>query len=255
MGLSKRVFKVTDYIDCAKFAAIFNHFVKKYENINFNPYLEYRLLEHLPESQMVHYTMDTYLCILELLNNDLSKEYEEYFNCKENGYKIETFLYTTNPSHNYVPNSFLSLVYRIKNKNGEEIYSHRLSPYLSLETNEFELGHGLKLYKPNKPFTVNKILNHISKIKNYFEYSTFSPCLIKNYNLINYFIPSGLDKTRKGYEDDLNALRKWSENYPEYEIVFDDNGIIVSRNKKLKLSELIKTTDHLPRISSYVVKN
>lgn len=252
MGLTKRVYRVTDHMDCVKFLATFNYFVKQYENINFNPYLEYRLLEHLPESKMIHYTIDTYLCLLEILNNNLHEQYQTYFDCKENNYITETFLYVTKPPHEYCPESFLSLVYRIKDKDRNQIFNLRLSPYLSKETNEFELSYGFTVYQPNKPFAVSKLPSPICSLKEYFEYSTFSPCYIKNYSLVNCFYPTGLDSNRKNYKKDLDNLKNWAKNYPKYEFEFDDNGILISRNKKFKLSEI---SEEIPKVSSYVIKN
>jgi len=252
MGLSKRVYRVTDHMDCVKFLTTFNYFIKKYENINFNPYLEYRLLEHLPESKMVHYTIDTYLCLLEVLNNELSNQYELYFNCKENEFTTETFLYITKSPHEFCPEDFLSLVYRIKDKHNNQIFNLRLSPYISKETNEFELSYGFTVKQSNRPFAVTKMPSPIRSLKDYFEYSAFSPCYIKNYSLLNCFFPSGLDSSRKGYKNDLDNLKNWATKYPKFEIEFDDNGIIISRNKQFKLSEI---TEIIPKVSSYVIKN
>jgi len=249
MEFSKKVYTVTNYTDCVMFLASFNFFAKDYQDINFNPGLESRLLSELPEHNIVRYNTDVYLSVLNLIKSVLDKKYSVLFKCCENEYVKDTFFYCTNPPHEEAPTAFLSIVYRISSKDGRRIFSLRISPYLSTETDKFELSYGLHTTYFTDSLEVLKGIE-TSNYVNGFTCSTVTPCFIKNYKMLNYVFPDGLDTSRKNYLKDLSNLRDWCVRYSQYKMEIDDSGILVSRNKQLRLSGI---TEEIPKLSSYII--
>jgi len=251
MGYSRRIYKVTEYKDCVNLLHTFNHFSKNFNNITFDPYLEYRLLKKLPNDCMIYYSMDVYLDILQMLNDKLDKEYLNYFDSEKYGYKSQVFLYSTPPRHEFSPRqSILSIIYRIVDDNDNRIFNIRFAPYVSNETSEFELNYGLHSNHPeNKAFSMKKLPEPIRELSKEYVCSTITPCYVKIYKVSNFFFPDGLCKKRKAYTRDLDNIRNWAKQYPEYKMEFDDNGILISRNKSLKLFDI---KEEMPSVSSYI---
>jgi len=249
MESSKKAYNITKPTDCIMFLASFNFFAKDFQGINFNPGLESQLIDKLSECNVVRYSTDVYLNVLTLIKNSIDPKYSELLKCDKNGYIKDTFFYSSIPPHDEAPFRFLSIMYRISDKDGRRIFRLRITPYISTETGKFELAYGLLSPHFLRSLAVLKDIKNNEHTGD-FTCSVASPCNINEYKMLNYVFSDGLDPSRKNYLTDLTNLRDWCAKYPQYKLKINDSGILVSRNKRLKLSSI---TDPLPALSSYII--
>jgi hypothetical protein len=227
---------------------------------------EYKCL--VPESYLNknkpvgYYSLDHYIYII----NCYEKYYYDILNdiakFNDNKFTVECFTKVCRSKTAYTPQTihrdssvfinFLAVCIRVLDENEEQVFRINVAPYYSNETNKFEVVTTYSTNISKYVFVINSYKDFSKNLKDYYECSIFTRCTPKYYKILNLIFSDGLDVNRAGYETDLSNLKEWA-NQPhlqKYEIKFDKNGIITSRSKIHKISNIM---EYIPEISSYVL--
>ena len=249
MSLSKNYYITSDKNEIYnKIIKPFESFSKNFANIKFTSQIGDSWCQGRRQN-VLYYSSEVYLVLLEFIDNIFHPKWKDHYKCDENNYTTEVYFELQRPLLVSLPYHFLSIAYCIKDSNGEIIFRLRLGAYLSTETNELELYHSYHSVKHGFAHLLSSYMNYVSEFfKQYFKVSIMIPCNIYYYQILNLIRPDGLDPTRKSFNEDIKKLKDWSDGKP-YELIFDDNGVIISRNKNVELS----IEENIPEISSYIL--
>lgn len=204
-------------------------------------------------NEIVSYNINFYIKIIEYFSNILGPKLMAFTKSEQNDYKDELFFSVTRIINDTTPqSSYLGITYRILDNTGNQVLKFKLSPYFNIYTQEYELTLGFTPKNAKDTFCLRLFTESISNLKSYFKCTMLSTMTIKFYKVLNIFFPDGLDEKRKFYDKDIEVLNNWlSEINKEYNagIEINNKGIIISRNKKFKLSDITK---YIPPINTYV---
>ena len=225
----------------------------KYTNVNYDTNSSLKRYLKTNDSGFELYNIDNYIKIYEFINDVMYITYKEFF--KSYGeLKHIVFFSIREHSHEFSPKiPYLGLSYRIVDKDNNMIFKMKLSPYVSLETNEFELNWGIKILDPQYMMFFKAFKKIIPLIKGY-PCTCFTDFSIFVYAIATKIYPCGLDRNRVNFQKDLESLNELAFNLNKLvpvNLQFDENGIIKSRNKNVKLMSL-RDILPFPNITSYI---
>jgi hypothetical protein len=206
--------------------------------------------------QILHYNIEYYIKILDYINNVLSSRLKGLTKSEKNNYTDQTYFSVSRIITDVTPQcNYLGLLYRILDKDQNQILKFKFSPYYNKYTNNYEISVSFTPTKPSHVFGIQEFSGSVPYLKSHFKCSMFSTMTIKFHQVLNHFFPEGFDKTRPFYEKDMNTLNKYlAEINEEYKcgLVVDDKGIVTERNKSFKLGDIYK---YIPPTSSYVLNH
>ena len=227
---------------------------------------EYKCLvpeSYLNEKKPIgYYSLEHYLFIIECYEKYLYDILDDIAKFDDNKFTVECFTKLCRTKTPYTPTTiykesnvyinFIAVCFRVLDESNEQVFRVNLAPYYSSETNKFEINITYSTTISKYVFIIGSYKEFVKNLKENYECSVFTRCTPKYYKILNLIFTDGLNSKRLGYETDLNNLRQWSDqsHLKKYEIQFDDNGIIVSRNKTHKISNIM---EYIPEISSYVL--
>lgn len=205
-------------------------------------------------NQIVHYKGELYVKILEHINLEISKRFGSVVKKAENRYTEQTYFSVCRVINDLTPPcSYLGLTYRILDPYDNQVVKLKISPYYNEYAQEYEVALGFGAKDPKHVFCISQVVESAPNLSPMIKRSMISTMTINFYRVLNHFFPDGLDKNRPFYSKDLETLRSAISQINQVyntEIVLDEKGIIVSRNKNINLTDLKK---YLPPISSYVL--
>lgn len=212
-----------------------------------NPYISY-------SKDFVIYNTENYIRIYEFINDILYPVMNTFFKSYGEIKHIAHFS-VRDHFHEFSPKKpYLSVTYRVHDKNDHTIFKLKFSPYVSSETNKFELNLGITLLDPQYMMILNTIKKHLYLLKGY-QCVNLSDNNIFLYAILNKIIPSGLDLNRTNFKKDICSLHQYAETLNvlvPINLKFNEEGIIESRNKNIKLMYL-KDICKFPIITSYIL--
>jgi hypothetical protein len=248
MSLPKNYFITSDKNEIYnKIIKPFESYSKNFKNINFVSKIGDSWCQGR-RNNVLYYSSEVYLILLDFIDKVLHPKWNEGYKCVKNNYTTEIIFELQRPLLISPPYHFLSIAYYIKDSDSNIIFRLRIGAFLSTETDELELYHSYHSIKNGFSHLLSNYINYGSEFfKDHFKVSLMIPCNMYYYQVLNLICPEGLDPTRKSFQEDINKLKEWSEGKP-YNLVFDDKGIIISRNKKIDLP----IEENIPEISSYI---
>lgn len=207
-------------------------------------------------NQILRYQVDPYIEIYKFLINTLQPKLQTFTKADENKYSSQLYFSVCRIITDVTPScNYLGLTYRLLDQNKEQVLKFKFSPFFNLHTQNWEVTFSYTPANAKDTIVLKQYAEWASGLAPYFSCSLYSTMTIKYYKIANLFYPNGLDKNRPFYAKDIQTLRTWIEDVNkkhDCQLAIDDNGIIISRNKRFKLSEI---TDYIPPMSSYVFKH
>lgn len=209
-----------------------------------------------------YYPIDYYSFIIEALENYYYDILDSVAKFEENNYTVECFIKLCRSKTEFTPKisyknrlislNFLAVTLRVLDKDENQVFRCNLAPYYSSDTNKFEIIITYSTNNPKYVFIINTYNEFVKYLKPKYECSMFTRCIPKYYKILNLIFKNGFDKTRSSYKKDLLKLREWADSphLQKYEMKFDEKGILVSRSKENKISDIM---EYIPEISSYVL--
>ena len=205
-------------------------------------------------NQIVHYKGELYSKIIEYINLELSKRIGSVTKKSEHRYTDQTYFSVCRKINEVTPPcNYLGITYRILDPYDKQVVKAKFSPFYNQYTQSYEMAMAFAATDPTHTSCISQFAESVSYLSSAIKCSMITNLSVKYYKVINLLIPNGMDKNRPFYSKDLETLNSWiSQINRQYgaEIVIDDKGIIVSRNKSVKLSDIPR---HIPPISSYVL--
>jgi hypothetical protein len=204
-------------------------------------------------NQILRYSSEPYVEIIKFIDLHLSKNIKAFAKSEENGYTEQIHFSVSRTLTDVTPQcNYLGLIYRMLNKESKQILKFKFSPYFNAHTQKWEICTSYQPRSPEHTMAISVFNKCASNLSSFFSCSLFSTMTPKYLKVINFFYPQGLDKNRPFYAKDIQMLNECvTEMNKKYDcnLVINENGIIVSRNKQFKLS---KITERIPPMSSYV---
>lgn len=207
-------------------------------------------------NQIMHYNIEYYIKILDYIDNVLSSRLKGLTKSEKNNYTDQTYFSVSRIITDVTPQcNYLGLLYRILDKDQNQVLKFKFSPYYNKYTNNYEISVSFTPTKPSHVFGIQEFSESVSYLKSHFKCSMFSTMTIKFHHVLNHFFPEGFDKNRPFYQKDIETLNtylfKINEEY-NCGLIVDDKGIIIERNKSFKLGDIHK---YIPPTSSYVLNH
>lgn len=204
-------------------------------------------------NQILRYSSEPYLELFKFIDLHLSWRIKAFARSQENGYSEQIHFSVSRTLTDVTPQcNYLGMIYRLLNEEDKQILKFKFSPYFNVNTQKWEICYSYQPTSPNHTMALGIFNECAPQLSPFFSCSLFSTMTLKYLRVANIFHPEGMDSNRLHYEKDIRMLKEWVSKINEKyacNLVIDDKGIIVSRNKQFKLSTI---TERVPPISSYV---
>jgi hypothetical protein len=209
-----------------------------------------------------YYALEHYIFIINCYEKYLYNILDKFVDFDKNKFKVECFIKLCRTKTPYTPTAiyresntyinFIAVCFRVLDESDEQVFRINLAPYYSSETNKFEINITYSTSTSKYVFVINLYKEFVKNLKEYYDCSVFTRCTPKYYKILNLIFTDGLNSNRLGYETDIKNLKEWANqsHLQKYEMKFDEKGILISRNKFHKISNIM---EYIPEISSYVL--
>jgi hypothetical protein len=140
-------------------------------------------------NQILYYTSEPYIKILNYIDNIIAPEFKLLTKSKKNKYTDQTFFSVSRIINDVTPKStYLAITYRILDSDGNQVLKFKAAPFISTETNQFELAVSLSPTFAKHVFAIRIFADNVNDLKPFFNCSMFSTMTIKFYQVLNYFL-------------------------------------------------------------------